>query len=217
MEQLQHLLSQPDPGIWNSRGNAAEFVEQLHPGSAMVFSPALYSALWIWTGVGGVAVNPQLSSCASERSQNHRIPWTGRDPPGSQSPTPSPAQRLQQSHPVPESVVQMLLEFWQSWGCNHSLGSLFQVSVFKMGCIWNCRIWSGAIFPNSCLFRKWGTGERAWTGGGNILLSYRFPKLDLQIAYIIFFKLLKGLRSFSWDKQFIFCWQKLRACGTCVG
>lgn len=34
------------------------------------------------------------------------------------------------------------------------------------------------------------------TDGGNILLSYEIPKLDLQIAYIIFIQTLEGFEFF---------------------
>lgn len=42
--------------------------------------------------------------------QDHRVP------------TPGPAQALQQSHPVPESIVPTLRELGQPWGCAHSRG-----------------------------------------------------------------------------------------------
>ncbi|KAJ7420261.1 hypothetical protein BTVI_22170 [Pitangus sulphuratus] len=40
-----------------------------------------------------------------------------------QSPTPSPAQEPpQESHHMPESIIQMLLGLWQAWCCDHFSG-----------------------------------------------------------------------------------------------
>lgn len=49
---------------------------------------------------------PELKGTCEDLS--HGTSRVGRDPPGSSTPTPDPAQDIPKSHPVPESVVQAL-------------------------------------------------------------------------------------------------------------
>lgn len=53
---------------------------------------------------------PLLSAREVERITEYT--HLGRDSPGSSSPTPGPAQGIPKSHPVSESIVQMLPELW---------------------------------------------------------------------------------------------------------
>lgn len=65
------------------------------------------------TVVSGRAAHFPSVSCPQELlPKSHRIMdqniLSGQEPPGSSSPTPGPVQDTQQSHPVPQSVVQTL-------------------------------------------------------------------------------------------------------------
>lgn len=63
----------------------------------------------------GIKSATPFSLSSPTKSQSHGISCAARDPQGPSSPTPDPAQTPQQSHPVPESVAQRLLELRQPW------------------------------------------------------------------------------------------------------
>ncbi|NWY39644.1 ASH1L methyltransferase, partial [Sylvia atricapilla] len=74
-----------------------------------------------WKRENGSTERPGSSGGVKSMIQEQTL--VGKDSERSQSPTPGRAQP-QHSHPVPESVVQRLLELWQPWSHDHSLGSL---------------------------------------------------------------------------------------------